>query len=257
MMNQQTDKFFRDKLEQHQRPAPPAAWDRIEAGMAKKNKPVIYWMKIAASLLIVAVAAFVLWPSGEKDNGKTARKTENPVPIDTAKEKTETPSREELPSEKAVPLVAEKQSNPSGKSKPLTKVQPLTVPSHPEENSNRHSPDPKKEQEKIPVAIPMDEDVTDADVIEPDAVAEVTQTNTASNQNIKIVISAADSEKFLNKKYIAEATPEEKKTSTLKKLLDKADDLTTNQDPFGEIRQMKNEILALNFKSEKQRGQNK
>jgi hypothetical protein len=256
MMNQQTDKFFRDKLEQHQRPAPPAAWERIEAGLSKKNKPVIYWMKIAASISIVAVAAFFLWPSGEKDNDKTARKTENPVPVDTAKKKNQTPSRQKLSSERAIPLVAEKQSNTSSKSKPVTKVQPITIPSHPEEISNRHSPDPN-EQEKLPVANPMDEDVINANVIEPNAVAEGTQTNTAADQNIKIVISAADSEKFLNKKYIAEATPEEKKTSTLKKLLDKADDLTTNQDPFGEIRQMKNEILALNFKSEKQRGQNK
>jgi hypothetical protein len=40
----------------------------------------------------------------------------------------------------------------------------------------------------------------------------------------------------------------------LKKLLDKAEDM----DPFGDLRQKKNEILALNFRSEKnQRGQNK
>jgi hypothetical protein len=57
---------------------------------------------------------------------------------------------------------------------------------------------------------------------------------------------------------LAEATPELKKPSTLKKLLDKAYDLKHNQDAFGELRQKKNEILALNFKNEKQqRNQNR
>jgi hypothetical protein len=54
-----------------------------------------------------------------------------------------------------------------------------------------------------------------------------------------------------------DATPEDKKPSTLKKLLRKANELTNNQDPLGDLRQKKNEILALNFKSDKQRGQNK
>jgi hypothetical protein len=38
--------------------------------------------------------------------------------------------------------------------------------------------------------------------------------------------------------------------------LQKASDLKSNQDPFGDLREKKNEILALNFKNEK-RGQNK
>jgi hypothetical protein len=53
-----------------------------------------------------------------------------------------------------------------------------------------------------------------------------------------------------------DATPEDKKPSTFKKLLSRAYDLKNNQDPIGELRQKKNEILALNFKKDK-RGQNK
>ncbi len=96
------------------------------------------------------------------------------------------------------------------------------------------------------------------EVIQPNAIAQVepnAETKVASGEkNIKITISANESEKFLNKNSLAQATPSEKKTSTLKKLLDKAEDM----DPFGDLRQKKNEILALNFRSEKnQRGQNK
>jgi hypothetical protein len=60
----------------------------------------------------------------------------------------------------------------------------------------------------------------------------------------------------LDKKALAQATSEEKKSSTFKKLLKKANDLKSNQDPFGDLREKKNEILALNFRNEK-RGQNK
>jgi len=79
---------------------------------------------------------------------------------------------------------------------------------------------------------------------------------------MKIVITADESSKYLKKDFsaeknvLAQATSEEKKTSTFKKLLEKAEDLATNQDPLGDVRQMKDEILALNFKNEK-RGQNK
>ena len=72
-----------------------------------------------------------------------------------------------------------------------------------------------------------------------------------------LIITTKESDEYLNKKELAQATSKEKKSSTLKKLLKKADDLTNDQDPFGELRQKKNEILALNFKTDKQRGQNK
>jgi len=88
------------------------------------------------------------------------------------------------------------------------------------------------------------------------AVAETTAPANAAPKKIMITITAAESEKYLDKVALAEATSEEKKPSTFQKLLKKADDLKNNQDPFGELRQRKNEILALNFKNEK-RGQNK
>src|SRR5688572_18703386 len=59
-MNQQPDKFFREKLEGFQKTAPSLAWERIEAGLDKKNNKGL-WLKIAAALLLLAVASFVLW----------------------------------------------------------------------------------------------------------------------------------------------------------------------------------------------------
>ena len=36
-MNQQPDKFFRQKLEGFQKPAPATAWEKIAAAQHKKN----------------------------------------------------------------------------------------------------------------------------------------------------------------------------------------------------------------------------
>jgi hypothetical protein len=80
----------------------------------------------------------------------------------------------------------------------------------------------------------------------------------ANNERSVTLIFDAEqvNEKFLNKNLIVKATPEEKKPSTLRKLLDKAYDLKHNQDPLGNLRQRKNEIFALNFKNDKQRSEN-
>ena len=69
-----------------------------------------------------------------------------------------------------------------------------------------------------------------------------------------ILISAEEvNAKYLNEPFIADATPENKKSSKLRDLFEKAQDM----DPIGEIRQLKNEVLALNFKSEKKGERNR
>ena len=55
-------------------------------------------------------------------------------------------------------------------------------------------------------------------------------------------------EKYLNKNKVEEATLETKTPSSFRKLLAKVYDLKNNQDPLGELRQKKDEILALSFK---------
>jgi CRISPR/Cas system CSM-associated protein Csm2 small subunit len=86
----------------------------------------------------------------------------------------------------------------------------------------------------------------------------IAQTTPKEDHGVTLVFTAEEvNEKYLDKKALAEATSNEKKTSMLRKLYDKAYDLKHNQNPFGDLRQKKNEILALNFKSEKQRSQNK
>ena len=91
------------------------------------------------------------------------------------------------------------------------------------------------------------------DVVDADAVSN----GVTTQQSTTIVFSAEEvNEKYLTDKPVAEATSEAKESSTLRKLLDKAYDLKNNQDPIGDLRQKKYEILAMNFKHQKQRDEN-
>jgi hypothetical protein len=88
---------------------------------------------------------------------------------------------------------------------------------------------------------------------------EQAQSKVVLTEGSTLVLNAEEvNEKYLHKKNSeGDATSENKKSSTLQRLLSKVSDLKHNQDPFGELRQKKNEILALNLKSEKQRNQNR
>jgi hypothetical protein len=251
MMNQQPDKLFRDKLENYQRAAPAPAWDRIEAGLDKKNKIAWPWLKIAAALLLVAMATWIFWPKNA---------TLDSIPH-TADHKKDNPKKgpalpmEKPPVEKQQAVVAPaekkvKEKDTAGRNAVAPNKKAIDAP---------RADEKKIEMERNP--LPLKEEATtsqDVAVIEKNTNQEtVVAKNNSSESNIKIVFTANDAEKYLVKSLPDEATPDVKNPSRLQKLLDKADDLTTNQDPIGEIRQVKNEILALNFRSEKNRGQNK
>jgi hypothetical protein len=77
MMNQQPDKLFRERLAGLNRPAPSSAWSRVEANLDKKKSKGL-WLKIAASLLILFVASFVIWNiwSSENENDLTSQRNQ-------------------------------------------------------------------------------------------------------------------------------------------------------------------------------------
>ena len=84
-MNQQPDKLFRERLEGFQKPAPASAWDKIETNLDKKS-PAGLWWKIAASLLLFAVASYMLWPKTQTTEKSLAKKPEETKPLPTVKE---------------------------------------------------------------------------------------------------------------------------------------------------------------------------
>lgn len=257
-MNQQPDKLFRDKLERYQKAAPAGAWDRINTGLAKKNSGHTFrWISIAASLLILAAVVFLL----SRD-----KKSIDHAELPTAHQKTsvpETSSGHETEQPKVVrqkdELKAPAEQNkvaPSQRQVPEQKEERKKVIIPSEAPAEEITVVQAEEEQKIIRTPEQPEVITDPSLEEQPVVASAAAAQ-PDEQNIKLVFSAEESEEYLDKKALAEATSSDKKPSTLKKLLKKAEGLATNQDPFGELRQKKNEILALSFKSDKQRGQNK
>jgi hypothetical protein len=250
-MNQQPDKLFREKLEGYQKPAPASAWEKIAAAQSKKNDKWL-WLKIAASIAFVAVIGYMSWPEPKTENisqelsTKPEVKTSEQVPpisekIADVKPETTQPS-----------ATSDKGSVPISKRKNIVKK----MSPRKDDVQNQNIAEATKE-ETLPLQSEVEIDIASVETITQPQIETTSVPAETEHEKITLVYTAKDVEEYLDKKSLAEATSDSKKSSTLKKLLKKANDLTNNQDPFGELRQKKNEILALNFKNEKQRGQNK
>jgi hypothetical protein len=273
-MNQQPDKLFRDKLQNYQPAAPASAWDRIAAAQGKKkfNRG---WLKIAASLLLVAGAGAVwmLTRPGTPDDQviNTAYVApdalQNAKPKETIHDAAASPD----PTEKSTAQKAPDNTLPSSHVAD-TKQHPLATNANPDNNPSKKT---NVVSQKMSVALQktnvvsaeeqLKSSASDQELyngidtrIAPKIIEDDTQSAvahaTVARQSVTLTYSADDVSSYLNKNTGDEATEDERKQSTLKKLLQKANDLKTNQDPFGELRQRKNEILALNFMIDK-RGQ--
>jgi hypothetical protein len=260
-MSQQPDKLFREKLEGFHKPAPAAAWNKIEAGLQKKNNTTI-WLRVAAAVLLAAVATFLIWTNQRTPSGQIAADTNQ-----NNKKESQTQDQKHDQTK-----VQEEQNRQPQQAQPSVAITPV-------EKANRTKADlpPVKNiqtaEEPVVVEEPVIEElVSFAPVDNANDSSEIETANTTEeplvsvnsideeekqDQSRVLVLSVEEvNAKYLDKEALAKATSAQKKSSTFRKLLNKAYDLKNNQDPFGELRQKKNEILALNFKSEK-RSQNK
>lgn len=251
-MNQPLDNFFRDKLANAHKPAPPAAWQKIDAGLAGRPRKGL-WLKVAAAVLIVAAGTFVLWPAEQQNHdtppllAQQKGGSQQPVLQPAARPAAPRTAISTIP---ATP----KKKTPVAPQRPA-KLQPAPAPSAVYEHEYIANND--KGGVEPPVQPLPDLSVT-PEPVQPTAVAMLAAAAPEENEQSVTLVYSADEvdEKYLDKDALAKATSAHKRSSTFRKLLAKAYDLKNNQDPFGGLRQKKNEILALSFKSEK-RSQNK
>jgi hypothetical protein len=247
-MNRQPDKIFREKLHGYQKPAPADAWARVSENLQRKS--TFPWLRIAAAVALLAVATFFLFPFksqvqqtqvAEHAGQATQGKHEGAEP-DTKKE---SPSAENTYKRNDVTTTQPGRKSPRKNLPPIVhsaEQPPAIIDTAPETIAD--------------VAVSSEPMITDAHSTPEEH--QVNDGETLSREEkpahrVTIVFSANEvNEKYLEKKEIAEATPNDQESSPLRKLLDKAYDLKHNQDPLGELRQKKNEILAFNFKTDKQ-----
>ena len=248
-MNQQPDNFFREKLQDYNKPAPHTAWDRIETSLSKPATRKFAWWKVAASVSLITMAGISLWISTRSANV-------HEISYGVTEKKAATSSQTH-------PVNTENSKEGKSQTQPeVTADQPLhTISPAAQKTSSKKLKSKKTNIPAAPVerAFVSEENIQPATAILSDAETENIQpavTPAKKSSSITLTITVAETDKYLDKTALAEATSQEEKSSTFKKLLKKANDLKSNQDPFGDLREKKNEILALNFKNEK-RGQNK
>lgn len=249
-MDQQPDKIFRDKLQGYDSPVPSQAWNRVAANIQPKRRAV-WWLSAAAVALIGSAAVF-LYPLTKKSTQLAETITQ-------------------LPRQKQSPTSNESDANAARSAEAITKKETSTpVPSAntnaDKQSSRRKSTGPEKgkensiEREDLPlITLPEPELVAMAEKesVLPSVIEDTNAAETSGRKTITIVLSAKEvNEKYLSKTNPAHATSAAEEASTLKNMLDKAYDLTHNQSPLGELRQKKNEILAMNFRKDKPRPQN-
>lgn len=254
-MKQQPDKLFRDKLSQFSKTAPESAWSRIESSAQARPFPY-YKVAAAASLVLLGIAWYALKPANVANDN---------LALDAVNSSTPT----ELPEAKNTNPIAEPEASTmitSATTKKDTITSIAKVPQRPTLKSETTTAlvEIESKQEVItPSEINIDIESGELKIVEESAAfAEITPAEDVTElmtdrNNVVIVLSAAETEEYLVKNSDPDATSGKKTTSTLKKVWSRAKDLKSNQSPFGDLRQMKDELLALNFKSDKQRGQKK
>ena len=249
-MDQQPDKLFRDKLERYDPAVPPQLWNRVAANVQPKRRAVS-WLSAAAVALIGSAAIFVF----------PLTKESTPV----ASTVIQPPPQEQSPSSNKSNAAETQSQQTIAIEESATPAPPMQVKGKQESSAKNGAPANKKtphtiENNTLPViAIPEPQPIAIAEEnsILPSATEESANEPSSARKTVTIVFSAKEvNQKYLSKTSGHQATSNQEEASTLKNMLDKAYDLTHNQDPLGELRQKKNEILAMNFRKDKPRTQN-
>jgi len=284
-MTSPPDKLFRQGLEQYQKPAPGSAWERIESGLDKK-KHKSPWFKIAATLLLLMVASFVIWQLNEADtavatiskessSGKLTTDTISLVATEESKYKIRESSgvsreaffnheasdvrREGIARRQASPVIREAVGNREASivrrevinGRKSSRLQPPVLSSQ-SAVAIQKSVTPI-ESIQTETAEPDEKRIEPAGLSKVEITTEISMTDNASDSKRTNITYTAEevNAKYLKKESTTQATPEKKNTSGLQKVIDLALDLKNEGSVLGDIREKKNEWLSFNIPSNK------
>ncbi len=261
-MSQQPDQLFREKLENFQLPAPERAWERVESRI-RRGSGANLAMKIAASIALLATITTAALLFNTQEVVQTA-KNQSPDKAEKASPVQEQPHVTE-PAPQETEEKAQKSSNIPDQSRQLAAETRTT---------RTESERPSAPQTEEAARIETETQSMEGDEHNSTLLAEIgdetepvlpgheqrdeVERPSDKTTRVTLVYSVEEvNKKYLDKEAMADATSDDKKPSTLKKLLAKAQELKYDQDPLGDLRQKKNEILAFNFRGDKQRSENK
>lgn len=221
-MTSQPDKLFRDKLENFQRPAPVGAWDKLSSNLARPDKKII-WLRIAAGIALITAVSIALWPAGEE---KQRMALKDPTPV-VKKDSTQQSIVAELKEEQQI-----------------------------DRNKLAKTERPRISKQKPSPSLPEKTQVVEEQVIsvpeQQELVATVNEPEEKENTATTIVYTTAEvNSKFLKKKLSPEATPQTEDASHVQKLIGLAYAAKNSETGLGNLRQKKDDLLALSFGKKK------
>ncbi len=81
MKGNELDELFRQKLSHRKLTPPTGSWDKIENNLSeKKSKGIVYWVAIAASMVLIFTLGWLLLPKGETNSADTQQLAEIKTP---------------------------------------------------------------------------------------------------------------------------------------------------------------------------------
>lgn len=233
-MSNQIDNLFKKKLEGHAIEPAPEAWSKISSRLFKKNKLVI-WFRAAAAVVIIA-SAFWLYNYSSNIPLEIAEVT----PQKLIKEKPLRAMEKTLKEKIVVRDYVNQDSVPK-----VQKSKILLA----EKNNNKASHENfKNNNQKIQVITKPLESFSQVDNKSVQEISEVKEINTELSKPMVIVYELKSYAKEIRSE--SEFDPAIQRKSGLKKVLDVANNIRTGETPLSSLRQVKEDLFALNFKKE-------
>ncbi len=223
-MKNKIDRFFKDKMESHSLPPSEEAWVKVEANLSKKNK-VIAWRIAAAVLIMGALVSVIIgsWPRVGQHQQFIAAKKQLPLLPRSVSSQTENKSEQKEMRFVGTQTSGESENKPEQKERQEIEIGSVETPTV-EEIVGKEI---KLLENKIMEATPKKE------VASP----------TWKAIKLEFTLDGISSE--------AVATADDGKKSGLKKVFDLARDVKNGEAPINNLRNIKDEFFAFNFKKTK------
>ena len=221
------DELFKDKLTEHSITPSNGSWEKVEAGLSKKNNTVL-WLRWAAVLVL---GAFVLGAILIQRTEKT---------VSSVAKKVDSPANKESEVQKVAPAIAEEKlavDNSLSKKKNKIKKYSQALATNSVTQEEKEIINATSQEEKTSTLV----ETTVADV-------------TSSNEKLKetnksiVLVYTLDTIEPTVETSPAEVASNDKKDSSLKRVVNFAKDVKNGETPFGGIREMKDDLFALELK---------
>lgn len=260
MKNKNFDQIFRDKVEKLNHAPSGEAWTKINSSFKIRRKKTIWLLAKAAIIILICLsAAYMVYQinNTETDKGLPLADVptiENKIKSDRLeKEKAsniadagmkdgenENPLAKVI--EKPAPVVEKRKNTPVIKSLAANEKKVETAP----ENKNTSVQPESSFSELKPLDIPLNETM----IAENISVVTEQEVNEAPPVEERPVITIIYKSGGKNQSSLLAANREDK-ASTFEKIMDKAKEIKHSDLGLSELREAKDELLALNFKSDR------